>query len=402
MNKNWWPVKKCIILLLPIIVFLKPVFAQTSKSKIDSFFMYTPILIQGSFNPGRVFPTNDFVRGQNFSNDTIDEYKSFSLLFLKQTTGTKLWEQLYNYPVYGVGIYTASFKETNELGTPIAVFGYFSAPFMRSQKLTFNYELGLGLTFNWRNFDPLSNPNNIAISAERSVYIETGVNLEYQISRKFFMGAGYGLYHFSNGHLKSPNMGLNMQALKFNLRYQINKTTYSFIKNPVPQYKKHFEWDISIFGGAENVIYSGDDVDIIAKYHGLYFPVYGINNTFNRAISYKSKIGAGFSVGYNGVLNAQLAVENGQLDEVDLPFGNHINISIYPSYELMIDRLSIILQPGFYLYRKKTTELTPIFYQRVGMKYHFWKNYFAGISLRAYKYHISDFIEWNIGRRIIW
>ncbi|HKI87532.1 MAG TPA: acyloxyacyl hydrolase [Draconibacterium sp.] len=388
------------LFLVLLVVYSLSLRAQTSK--VDSFFTHTPIFIQGSFHTGKVIPTNDFVRGQNFSHDTIDQYKSFSLLLLKQTTGDKLWEQLYSYPVYGIGFYSAFFKETNELGTPISVFGYFSAPFARAKKLNFNYELGLGLTFNWKNFDPLNNPNNIAISAERSVYIEAGVNLEYQLSKKLFASAGYGLYHFSNGHLKLPNQGLNMQALKFNLRYQVNKVSYSFIKNPVPEFNKHWEWDISFFGGAENVIYSGNDVDIITKYQGLYFPVYGINNTFSRSISYKSKIGAGFSIGYNGALNAQLAVENGQLDEVDLPFGNHITLSVYPSYELVIDRLSIILQPGFYLYRKKTTELTPFFYQRIGVKYHFWNNYFAGISLRAYKYHVSDFIEWNIGRRIKW
>jgi hypothetical protein len=87
---------------------------------------------------------------------------------------------------------------------------------------------------------------------------------------------------------------------------------------------------------------------------------------------------------------------------VDLPFGNHIMLSVYPSYELVVNRLSIIVQPGFYVYRKKTTELTPAFYQRVGVKYHFYKNYYAGINLRAYQYHISDFIEWNIGRTIKW
>ena len=374
--------------------------AQTSK--VDSFFTHTPLFIQGSFHTGKVIPTNDFVRGQNFSGDTIDEYKSFSLLLLKQTTGDKLWEQLFGYPVYGIGVYSAFFKETTELGTPISVFGYFSAPLARARRLNFNYELGLGLTFNWKNFDPLNNPNNIAISAERSVYIEAGVNLEYQLSKKLFASVGYGLYHFSNGHLKLPNQGLNMQALKLNVRYKVNKVSWSFIRNPVPEFNKHWEWDISIFGGAENVIYKGNDIDIITKYQGLYFPVYGINNTFSRSISYKSKIGAGFSVGYNGALNAQLAVENGQLDEVDLPFGNHITLSVYPSYELVIDRLSVILQPGFYLYRKKTAELTPGAYQRIGVKYHFWKDYFAGISLRAYKYHVSDFIEWNIGRRIKW
>lgn len=387
-----------------LILFLCLTFQSWSQShyqsRLDSFFTTTPILIEGKFSPGKVFPTNDFVRGQNFSGDTIDEYTSFSLLLLKQTTGDKLWEQLYNYPVYGIGIYTASFKETSELGNPIAVFGYFSAPFVRRQRLTFNYELGLGLTFNWNSFNPVSNPNNTAISEEQSVYIQAGLSLQYQLFKRFSVGAGYSLYHFSNGHLKAPNQGLNMQALEFNMRYQVNKVSYSFIKNPVPEYEKHYEWDISLFGGAQNVIYTGNDVDIITKYEGLNFPVFGMNNTISRAVSYKSKIGLGFSVGYNGALNAQFAVDNGELDEVDLPFGDHFTLSVYPSYELMIDRLSVIVQPGFYLYRKKTADLTPVFYQRIGMKYYFWKDYFAGISLRAYQFHVSDFIEWHVGRRI--
>ena len=119
-------------------------------------------------------------------------------------------------------------------------------------------------------------------------------------------------------------------------------------------------------------------------------------------MNYKSKIGIGFSVGYNGALNAQIAAEKGKLDEVDLPFGNHLTLSVYPSYELVIDRLALIFQPGLYLYRKETVELTPVFYQRIGIKYHFLKNYFLGLSLRAFKLHESDFIEWNIGRCIKW
>ncbi|HKI90077.1 MAG TPA: hypothetical protein VKA38_13695, partial [Draconibacterium sp.] len=96
--------KKCFAFLILSLTFMHSGHAQTSK--VDSFFTDTPIFIQGSFHTGKVIPTNDFVRGQNFSGDTIDEYKSFSLLLLKQTTGNKLWEQLYGYPVYGVGIYS--------------------------------------------------------------------------------------------------------------------------------------------------------------------------------------------------------------------------------------------------------------------------------------------------------
>jgi hypothetical protein len=370
------------------------------QSKIDSFFTKTPFLIKGSYQLGKVLPTNDFIRGDNLGKEIIDDYTSFSVLLLKQTTGAKLWEQIFGYPVYGIGVYTAFFHETTELGNPISVYGYFSGPFVRFQKLSFNYELGLGLAFNWNDFNPVNNPDNISIGADRSVHMEAGVNLEYQLARRFSASVGFGFNHFSNGKLKMPNMGLNTEAVKFSLLYQINNPQFSYIKREVPKFEKHNEWDISFYAGAENVIYNGDDIDIQAKYRGLFFPVYGLNNTFNRCVGYKSKIGAGFTVGYNGALNAQIAVEDGELEEVALPFVNHITLSVYPSYELVINRLSVIVQPGFYVYRKTTELSSTAFYQRLGVKYHFYKDYFLGVSLRATQFHVSNYIEWNIGRRI--
>ena len=62
----------------------------------------------------------------------------------------------------------------------------------------------------------------------------------------------------------------------------------------------------------------------------------------------------------------------------------------------------MILQPAFYIYRKEMKNQTPVFHQRIGLKYHFTKNLFAGITLRDYDFHVSDFIEWNIGYRIKW
>ena len=136
------------------------------------------------------------------------------------------------------------FPRNHRTGCAISVNGYLSGPFVRFQKLSFNYELGLGITFNWNKFNPVTNPNNIAISANQSVFIETGLNLEYQISRRYFISTGYGFNHFSNGKLKMPNQGLNTGALKFSLRYQINNPSYSFIKREVPVYDQHSEWDI--------------------------------------------------------------------------------------------------------------------------------------------------------------
>ena len=127
-----------------------------------------------------------------------------------------------------------------------------------------------------------------------------------------------------------------------------------------------------------------------------------MSNTFNRQIDYKSKIGLGFTIEYNGSQNSQIVLENGTLDDLDQSFDRQLSLSIFPSYELVIDKLSLVIQPGFYLYRKKSADMTPIYYQRIGVKYHFLKNTFLGINLRAYNFYESDFIEWTIGSRLSW
>ncbi len=43
--------------------------------------------IENSYQNGYIFPTNDFIRGNNFEKDTIDAFQMFSLKFSKQTVG---------------------------------------------------------------------------------------------------------------------------------------------------------------------------------------------------------------------------------------------------------------------------------------------------------------------------
>jgi hypothetical protein len=159
---------------------------------------------------------------------------------------------------------------------------------------------------------------------------------------------------------------------------------------------------ISVFGGVKYVIFDSLNFGIIEKYEGVNFPVFGVSTTFNRQIGYKSKIGIGMSFSYNGTVNAQVAVDDNELEAVEGPFGDKLQVSIYPSYELVIDKFSLILQPAFYIYRKTLKNQSPVFHQRIGVKYHFSNNFFAGITLRDYKFHVSDFIEWNVGYRIKW
>lgn len=308
---------------------------------------------------------------------------------------------MFNYPSWGIGLYVADFQNPEEIGVPIGVYGFFNAPFKRWKKLSFNYEICFGATFNWKSFDPITNRYNISNGAGQSFLVDTGLNLEYAVTDRIDIQTGFSFTHFSNGALKKPNKGINTLAPKISAKYNFNERPL-FIKQIIPTYKKENEWLLSVFGGIKNVIFDSINIDIIKKYKGLDFPVYGMSSVYNRQISYKSKIGIGMTLSYDGSTNAQVAVNENNLDPIDSPFSDKLQLSIYPSYELLINKFSLILQPAFYIYRKKFKNQSPIFHQRIGLKYHFNDHFFAGITLRDYKFHISDFVEWNVGYRVKW
>ena len=375
---------------------------QAQMSRLDSVTLKNRLKIEFLLDYGNVLPTNTFVRLQNNDLDGLAHFNGYAIRLAKQTTGEKLWQQLYGYPSYGIGIYSAYFTNTNHLGNPLAVYGFFNAPFFRDNGFSLNYELGLGLAFNWNHYDPVTNPTNIAISTDKSVYLDAALSLRYLLSKRMAVNLGYGFTHYSNGRLQLPNFGINTGATKVSLSYNLYHDPIHYLTQTKTPYTGHYEWILSAYGGERNVSYLGTDVDQVTGMRGINYAVFGISNTLNRQIDYKSKIGIGLTMEYIGSQAAQIVVENGNLEELDMPFDRHLVLSIYPSYELVIDRLSLVIQPGFYLYRKKSVTMTPSFYQRIGAKYHFTKNVFFGISLRAYDFYKSDFIEWTIGHRLNW
>ncbi|HHB51803.1 MAG TPA: hypothetical protein ENK75_01980, partial [Saprospiraceae bacterium] len=263
--------------------------------------------ILAMYQNGYVFQTNKFLRGSNSEKDTINAFQAAAIKFSKQTNGDNQWEQIYNYPNYGIGIYLADFYNPEEIGTPFSFFGFFNAPFKRWEKSSFNYELGFGATFNWKSFNPLTNKYNIALGAGESFLIDLGINFQYNLTNKIDLITGISLTHFSNGALKKPNYGLNTIAPKISLKYKFYNQI-DFNKQEIEKYFPQNEWLITIFGGVKNVIFDSVNIDIIDKYQGVYFPVMGITTAINRQITYKSKIGLGMSLSYNGVINAQVAV----------------------------------------------------------------------------------------------
>jgi hypothetical protein len=372
--------------------------AQTDSIDTHIHWNWNKLSLSGMYQSGIIMPTNIFVRGSNANSVIIDDYQSFALKLSTQTTGEHLWEQLCNYPTWGISINALDFFNSTEIGIPIAVQGFINAPIFRYNRFALNYELGFGVTFNWKSFNPISNKYNVAIGAGEAFMSDAGINVSYELTNNIDLVGGASFSHFSNGAIKLPNFGINAIAPKVSLKYNFYERP-KFYKRKLPKFIPKNEWIFSAFAGIKNIIYDSLNVSASEKYKGAFFPIYGVSALFNKQISYNSKIGFGMTVNYNEAINAQVAVDNGKIVDIDGKFLNAFQVSIYPSYEICADKISVVLQPAFYIIRKTTKNQSPVFHQRIMIKYHITDQIFAGITLRDYSMH-ADFVEWTLGYRI--
>jgi len=128
------------------------------------------------YQAGSVLQTNDFVKGQNETGEPIDYFQSLSLQYGIETDGREIWQQIYGYPTWGFGLYAVNFFDKNEIGTPSAAYGFINAPFFRLNRWSLNYEVGFGLTWDWKPYDQNLNPYQYAIGSSKTVFIDVGLN----------------------------------------------------------------------------------------------------------------------------------------------------------------------------------------------------------------------------------
>jgi hypothetical protein len=372
------------------------------------------ISLMGIYQNGKVLPSNDFVLGINANQRPISHIQSFALQLGFETDGRELWQQIYKYPTWGFGINSFDFSNTNELGNPISLYGYFSAPFVRFKKWSLNYNIGTGITFNWNQYNPEKNPYNYAIGSDRTAFVDIGMYFNFQLGKHFDLSTGITLNHFSNGAGKVPNMGINAAGARISLKYIFNSRPNFINREVIPIYKKQWEFLGAFAFSHKQMAFDTISIENKPGFISQDYNIYNFSIGVNRQLGYKIKMGMGFDFGYDKSYNSYIIFEN-QMTIPQNGYGTKWSVGIYPSLEWVIERLSVILQPGWYLYRSdpsipETTYNNHIiqprrtassFYQRIGIKYHIFHNVFIGMNVRAYNFSVADYFEWNIGYRII-
>lgn len=376
--------KLTIIIILMLFIF--PVFVLAQSDTIKTKQKNYPFL-SINYHRGTVLATNEFVKGENSKEKPIDSFQSTSLKFGFQNPGYTDWQKTYNGPSYGIGLFLGDFN-SNELGYPLAAYGFFGIPIKRWKKLELYSEFQFGLAWNWHHYDSITNPNNIAIGSGFTVYLDVGINFVYPLTDKLDLGLGCSFTHFSNGGFERPNRGLNIISPSIEFKYHFNKRPDVRSIEKIPKKK-----------GKGNELYFmlgyGDYQIVEHEFDSNYYAVggLGIYYSFQHSNAFRSGPGIDFNFFWG-----LTALSDGTPGPIGI---DNLTIGLIYSPELVIDRLRLTGGIGIYAKHHQYGNFKQT-YQRLGAKYYITDNISAGINVRAINFMLAEILEFNVGYTIKW
>lgn len=314
----------------------------------------------------------------------------FLLGFNWKTHGKNEWEQVYDYPDYGISYQYIDFKNSY-LGYNQAIGIHYNFYFF-NRHLMFRISQGIGMTSH--PYDRETNNKNNAFGTK--ILDNNYFLLQYQkqnLFGKIGIQAGFFLTHFSNGRFKAPNSGINTIAFNVGLNYNLEEEK-AFIHDSLPPssiYKERIKYNIAFRTGRSEGPVPG--LGQRQFYHvGLYA---------DKRIGRKSAIQLGTDVFFSRYLRdyikfVSVAFPKDHKDYAD-PDTDYKRIGVFVGHELFINKLSVETQFGYYVYKPFDYETSV--YQRVGLKYYVYKNWFSGVGLKTHGGR-AEAIEATVGIRL--
>jgi hypothetical protein len=289
---------------------------------------------------------------------------------------------LYRYPVFGIG-YSVTLPYYSEIGRPQAVYAFGEFPLTHKglvRKFNLSYYGQIGLGFNLNPYDPDKNPDNQFIGSEMNAYIHLGFKANYKITPKLMAFTMVGLKHYSNGATKKPNAGINLIPISIGFRTNLGKQDFEFEKGmELPPLEKRWVWNFALYAGMKNYRI-GDPT---------YFRGgFGVNYLWEAG--YKYRLGLGLDVFFAPGMKSRFP-------DQEFDFSDQVSVAMVGSWEWKLNkRLYVPIGFGAYLKRNEKNEEISWFYERVGVRYRFDSNVFAGLQIKAHKAK-ADFFEFTLG-----
>lgn len=374
---------------------------QPDSSKVKK---WDPQFLALNTSGGIVLPTNDYIK----EGKGVPSYGVLSLKYGFYSSGDS-WEDIaYGMPYYGIGFQSMRFFNKKALGNPFSLYLIQGAEIKRyNPRFSLNYELNLGMSFNWKAYDAFDNPDNIALGS--SVNIHVGVNLYFKtrLSKHFDLNYGVGLGHYSNGAQQLPNKGLNMFSpfieLVYNFRGNPIYDSYDRSLTP-PDLERRIDYDLTFTTTTRQIRVDTVGTGLPSRLLDKNFKVFGLSYAAMFVRSYKYKIGPSMELVYDesGGVRAwrQKHPVDGQFyDRVKLgDFHERLSLGLSVKGEITYPRHSFFAQLGYNILQGNDYDYR--FYQILGLKAYIQENIYGTFGIRASRFSKAQYIYWSIGYTI--
>lgn len=391
--------QKKYLFLIFILESLLP-FTAFSQDSVNSS---PPQFIALKLSQGSVLPTNDFISGKN----KIPHYTSIALKYGFSSKGDKWQDYSYGLPYMGVGLYIANLHRADNLGTPVSLFFFQGGTLMTfNPKLGLNYEWNAGAAFNWKTYNPFTNPDNIAIGSGVNIHASVNLYMKWKLSNKVHLDVGAEFDHFSNAAFRLPNRGVNLISGSAAISYHFNSENWKYHPElfSKPEIEKTREHDIMVLLTARNVEIDTVGTNLPDKYIRQNFIVLGGSYAYMFNDNYRYRWGPSVEVTYDESANTKYWREennlNGRMyDRIQLGnFFDRFSVGLSMKGEIYVYRFSGFLNVGYDIIHARKEDGK--FYQIFGVKVFLKENLFGVFGVRTMNFGKSQYMFLNLGYTI--
>ena len=332
-----------------------------------------------SYNYGRIVPHNTEIKPI-----IKDPVHGFTLNYYFPNRIGEEWRNYFNLPNYGLSYNFKSYGNPEVLGNSHSLTAFIQMSLLPRRRY---FDVGVlafyGLGYFTKNYDPVENPENKAISSHFNISADLRVYTKVRF-HPFFLEYSLGLNHFSNGLIKTPNLGVNVRNRSFTLGYEFEDQ---------PAHRKIPKSERNLDPRNEFWIYGASGIkEIDGMEQKTYVPLNAsINYTYRTSVI--NKMGIGLDFVYDPSLEDFASINYNYHGEPDLNF--RYGISLHN--EFIFGRTGLFTSYGLNL--QMNEYYTRQRYYKVGFKFYF-KNIIGVALLRAIPLFRADLVEIGIGYRI--
>lgn len=327
--------KKTTLLLVALISSITVAQEQITPQKNNSNFIGIGYTIGQTMPPISIYPETKNQQGIDLSFGTTTSDKGH-------------WAELLNYPKTGVLLSYADFGNREKVGYGISVMPFFDFGMLNTITNRLRFQVGLGGSYNNLIYDKVTNPGNHAISTHLTWAFRTFLYYDVVHRKDFNIKIGAGLTHFSNGHTRWPNLGLNSYLATV-------KTEFHFTKNTIPLAE-----ETSDNTSPELQNYYGTRLGLGQKtlfrnYNTLkdvYTASFDIGRIWNRSFKYGLSCYYRFYEDYYDYIKEEGSIITTHFPELKKnPFQSATAFGVFSTVEVLIDHFSVEAALGINLYK---------------------------------------------------